>query len=54
MNKYNWEGMNYPSEKDDWKKFEKHILTIALTVFHSKKEKKNPTNVSKLSLYRRI
>ena len=21
INKYNWEGINYPSEKDDWKKF---------------------------------
>ena len=21
--KYNWEGINYPSKKDDWKKFEK-------------------------------
>ena len=40
MNKYNWEGMNYPSEKDDWKKFDKHNLKIALTVFHAKKEKK--------------
>ena len=23
INKYNWEGINFPSEKDDWKKFEK-------------------------------
>ena len=23
INKYNWEGVNSPSEKDDWKKFEK-------------------------------
>ena len=23
-NKYNWEGINFPSEKDDWKKFEKN------------------------------
>ena len=21
INKYNWEGKNYPSEKDDWKIF---------------------------------
>ena len=54
MNKYSWEGMNYPSEKDDWKKFEKHNLKIALTVFQAKNEKNTPTNVSKLSLYRRI
>ena len=54
MNKYTWEGMNYLSEKDDWKKFEKHNLTIALTVFQAKNEKNAPSNVSKLSLYRRI
>ena len=23
ISKYNWEGMKYPSEKGDWKKFEK-------------------------------
>ena len=25
INKYNWEGNNFPSEKDDWKKFEKKM-----------------------------
>ena len=24
--KCNWEGINYPSEKDDWKNFEKNNL----------------------------
>ena len=24
VNKYNWEGIYFPPEKDDWKKFEKH------------------------------
>ena len=24
INKYNWEGINFPSEKDDCKKFEKN------------------------------
>ena len=23
INKYNWEGINFPSVKDDWKKFDK-------------------------------
>ena len=27
-NRCNWEGINYPSEKDDWKKIEKSNLTI--------------------------
>ena len=38
MNKYKWEEVNFPSEKDDWKKFEKNIVTIALNVLHGKKE----------------
>ena len=38
-NKYNWEGISYPSEKNDWKKFEKNNDTIALNVFYAKKEK---------------
>ena len=32
INKYNWEGINYSSEKDDWKESEKNNVTIA-TVF---------------------
>ena len=38
LNKYNWEGINLPSEKDDWKKTEKNNVTIAL-VLYAKKEK---------------
>ena len=36
MNKYNWEGINYPSEKDDWKKIEKNNLALVL---YAKNEK---------------
>ena len=39
INKYNWEGINFPSEKDYWKYFEKNNLTIALNVLYAKKEK---------------
>ena len=39
INKYKWEGINFPSEKDDWKAFEKNNVTIALNAFHVKKEK---------------
>ena len=28
LSKCNWERINFPSEKDDWKKFEKSNLTI--------------------------
>ena len=47
MDKYNWEGINYPSEKDDWKKFEKYDLTIALNVLYDKNKKIYPALVSK-------
>ena len=30
INKYNWQGINFPSEKDDSKKFEKNNVTILL------------------------
>ena len=37
INKYNWEGISFPSEKDDWKNFEKNNVTIVLNVLHAKK-----------------
>ena len=46
ISKYNWEGINYPSEKDDWKKIAKNIPAIALNVLYAKKEK-HPAYVSK-------
>ena len=39
IDKYNWEGIDYPSEKDYWKKFEKNNLTITLNVLYTKAEK---------------
>ena len=39
INKYNWEGINFPSEKDYWKKIEKNNLKIAINVLYAKKEK---------------
>ena len=41
------EGINFPSEKDDWEKIEKNNVIIALNVLHAKKEKIYPTYVSK-------
>ena len=49
-NKQNQEGINYLSEKDDWKKFLKNNLTIALNVLHAKIEKIYPAYVSKQNL----
>ena len=47
INKYNLEKVNFPSEKDDWKKFEKNNVTIALNVLYAKKGKTYPAYVSK-------
>ena len=39
INKYNWQGINYPSEKDDSKTIGKNNVTITLNIFYAKKEK---------------
>ena len=36
INKFNWEGIHFLSEKDNWKKFDKNV-TIVLNVLHAKK-----------------
>ena len=37
INKYNWKGINYTSERDDSEKIEKNNLMVALNVLHAKK-----------------
>ena len=55
IDKYNWERINYPSKKDDWKK--KNYPTIALNVLYAKKEKnillmfQNITQIVKSKLF---
>ena len=39
INKYNREALNFPSEKNDWKSFEKNNVTISLNVLYANKEK---------------
>ena len=39
INKYNWKGINFQPEKDDWKKFEKNNVKIALNLLYAKKKK---------------
>ena len=46
-NKYNWEGIHYPSEKDDWKKNEKSDVKIDLNDLYAKKENIYPFYASK-------
>ena len=38
VNKYNSKGINYPSEIDDWKKFEKYNLASALNLLYTKEK----------------
>ena len=47
INKCNWKGINFPSEKDDWKKFEKNNVTIVLNVLYPTNDKIHPAYVSK-------
>ena len=49
IHKYNWEGINYPSEKDDWKKIEKNVTTAAYT--KCKKLRTHFVKNSYISLY---
>ena len=39
INKYHCEKTSFPSQKDDWKKFEKNNVTIALKVLYAKNVK---------------
>ena len=34
INKYNWEGINFPTGSKEWRKFEQNNNTIALTVLY--------------------
>ena len=36
INKYNWEGIEFPAGSKDWKKFEKNNKTIALNMLFIK------------------
>ena len=47
INKYNWERINLPSEKDDWETFEKNNAITALNISYAIKEKIYPAYVSK-------
>ena len=47
IDKYNWEGINFPSEKDRLKKFEKNSVTVTPNVLYIKKEKNISCYVSK-------
>ena len=46
INEYKWEGIHFPSEKDNWKKVEK-IMQLLLLMFFMLKKKKYILLVSK-------
>ena len=50
MGKYDWEGINYPSKKDDWNKIEKNNLAITLNIFYATNKKIYPAYISKHKL----
>ena len=50
INKYNWKGINVPSEKDYLKTFEKNNVIIVLNVLYTKKQKIYPAYVTKNNL----
>ena len=47
INKYKWKGINFPAEKDDWKKIEKNNVRITFNFLYAKEEKIYPADVSK-------
>ena len=47
VNKYNWEGIKFPSGKDDFNKLEKNNVNIASNVLYITKEKIYPAFLSK-------
>ena len=47
MNKYNWNGIKYPSKIDDWKAFKKKYPTIALNILYNKEKEIYPAYISK-------
>ena len=40
MDKYNWEGIDFPTSKNQWSKFEKQNPSIALNILYIEDEKK--------------
>ena len=49
INSYNWQGINYPLKIEDWKRFEKSNLTIALNVLYITENEICPAFVSKIN-----
>ena len=48
MNDYNWEGLNYLSKIEDWKRFEKSDPTIVLNLLYIKHIKEKDVQLVQL------
>ena len=49
VNKYNWKGINYPSQLDDCKTFEKKNPAIALNILYINEKEICPAYISKIN-----
>ena len=49
ISKYNWKGINCPSEIDDWKTFEKNNPTFTLNILYVKKREICPAYISEIN-----
>ena len=47
IDKYNWDGIRYPTGKDHWKEFEKNKFSVALNVLYKKEMEVSPAYISK-------
>ena len=55
INKYNWEEINFPTEKNDWKKSEKNTVTISFNDLYNKIKKNTlPTFVNKTQIVKKL
>ena len=45
LNKSNWNGINYPSKIDDWKKFKINNLRIAVNILYTKEKEILPVYI---------
>ena len=49
INKYNWNGINYPSKIDYWKTREKNNPTVAFNILYTKEKEICPAYISKIN-----
>ena len=45
INKYNWEGINFPAGSKEWQRFERNNDTIALDILYAKKKNTKKKNI---------